>query len=79
MATHSVCLAISGFNITIIAGIFRALAERLVGKRRSMPVVLAGIAVYTFLVGADTPPSSVRPLWAASTSSPCTTAARPKP
>ena len=46
-------IAISGFNISIIAGLFSGLARRLFGKRRAMPVAIAGIIVYTILVGAS--------------------------
>ncbi len=46
-------IAISGFNISIIAGVFSGLSIRLFGKRRAMPVALAGIIVYTILVGAS--------------------------
>ena len=46
-------IAISGFNISIIAGLFSRLARRLFGKRRAMPVALAGIIIYTILVGAS--------------------------
>ena len=46
-------IAISGFNISIIAGLLSRLAQRLFGKRRAMPVALAGIIVYTILVGAS--------------------------
>jgi competence protein ComEC len=46
-------IAISGFNITILAGIFAAIAGRLLGRRRATPVVIAGIALYTILVGAS--------------------------
>ncbi len=46
-------IAISGFNISIIAGLFSRLSTRLFGKRRAMPVALAGIIVYTILVGAS--------------------------
>ena len=46
-------IAISGFNISIIAGLFSRLARRLVGKQRAMPVAIAGIIVYTILVGAS--------------------------
>lgn len=45
-------VAISGFNLTIVAGIFLALAHRLVGRRWEAPVALAGIWLYTALVGA---------------------------
>jgi len=46
-------IAISGFNISIIAGLFSGLSTRLVGKRRAMPLALAGIIVYAILVGAS--------------------------
>jgi competence protein ComEC len=46
-------IAISGFNISIIAGLFSRLARHLFGKQRAMPVALAGIIVYTILVGAS--------------------------
>lgn len=46
-------VAISGFNISILAGIFSSLANRLLGRRRGLPVALGAIAVYTLLVGAD--------------------------
>jgi competence protein ComEC len=46
-------IAISGFNISIIAGLFSGLSTRLLGKRRAMPVALAGIIVYAILVGAS--------------------------
>ncbi len=46
-------IVISGFNITIIAGIFAGLTERLFGKRRAVWVAIAGVAVYTVFVGAS--------------------------
>ena len=46
-------IAISGFNITIIAGIFAGLAQRLFGQRRAVWVAIAGVAVYTIFVGAS--------------------------
>ncbi len=46
-------IAISGFNITIIAGLFARTAQRLFGRRRASWVALTGIALYTLLVGAD--------------------------
>ncbi|MGA9351094.1 MAG: DNA internalization-related competence protein ComEC/Rec2 [Anaerolineae bacterium] len=46
-------IVISGFNISIIAGLFSGLSTRLFGKRRAMPLALAGIIVYTILVGAS--------------------------
>ncbi len=48
-------IAISGFNISIIAGLFSRLSTRLFGKRRAMPVVIAGILLYSGLVGAPPP------------------------
>lgn len=51
-------IAISGFNITIIAGVLAALARRVVGERRATLVVIVGLVVYTLLVGAA--PSVVR-------------------
>ncbi|RLC66429.1 MAG: hypothetical protein DRI48_04660, partial [Chloroflexi bacterium] len=46
-------IAISGFNITIISGIFAGLAERLFSKRRAIWVAIAGVVVYTIFVGAS--------------------------
>jgi len=46
-------IAISGFNISIISGLFSSLSTRLFGKRRAMPVAIAGIIIYTILVGAS--------------------------
>jgi competence protein ComEC len=46
-------IAISGFNIAIIAGLFGRLFTRWLGARRGAWAALAGIAVYTALVGAD--------------------------
>jgi competence protein ComEC len=46
-------IAISGFNIAIIAGIFFALFSRLFGQLRGSIIAILGIALYTFLVGAD--------------------------
>jgi len=45
-------IAISGFNISIIAGIFIFLFSRLFGARRGAFLAVLGIAFYTFLVGA---------------------------
>lgn len=45
-------IAISGFNIAILSGIFAALARRIVGERRGTFVVVAGLVIYTLLVGA---------------------------
>ncbi len=46
-------IAISGFNISIIAGIFFAFFSRLFGERRGAVVAILGIVLYTFIVGAD--------------------------
>ncbi len=46
-------IAISGFNITIIAALFVAVFNRLLGTRRGALAAVIGIAVYTILVGAD--------------------------
>jgi len=46
-------IAISGFNISIIAGIFFAFFSRFLGDRRGAIVAILGIALYTVLVGAD--------------------------
>jgi competence protein ComEC len=46
-------IAISGFNISIIAGLFLALFGRLLGVRRGAWVAGIGIGIYTLLVGAD--------------------------
>jgi competence protein ComEC len=51
-------IAISGFNITIIAGMLAALARRVVGPQRATFIVILGLGVYTLLVGAA--PSVVR-------------------
>jgi competence protein ComEC len=51
-------IAISGFNIAIIAGLFVALFSRLLGTRRGAVAAVLGIAAYTVLVGAT--PSVVR-------------------
>jgi len=46
-------LVISGTNIAFLTGILTAIGHRLIGKRKATVFVLAGIAVYTILVGAD--------------------------
>ena len=46
-------IAISGFNISIIAGIFFALFSRFFGDRRGTAIAILGIVIYTFIVGAD--------------------------
>ncbi len=63
-------VAISGYNISIVAGMLSLLAIRLTGgrtdfgpRRRGLTalIVLAGLAAYTLLVGAT--PSVVRAAW----------------
>lgn len=46
-------IAISGFNISIIAGIFFAFFSKFLGPRRGAVLAILGIAFYTLLVGAD--------------------------
>ncbi|MBU4225104.1 MAG: ComEC family competence protein, partial [Chloroflexi bacterium] len=46
-------IAISGFNITIIAALLVTVFNRLLGPRRGALAAVIGIAVYTLLVGAD--------------------------
>ena len=46
-------IAISGFNIAIIAAIFISLFSKIFGPRLGAVLAIAGIAFYTFLVGAD--------------------------
>ena len=48
-------IAISGFNIAIIAGIFVFLFSRFFGKRWGAVAAIAGIILYTILVGASPP------------------------
>jgi competence protein ComEC len=51
-------IAISGFNIAIIAGLFVILFSRFFGKRWGAVLAILGISFYTILVGAS--PSVVR-------------------
>ncbi len=46
-------LVISGSNIALLTGMLTAVGHRLLGRRKATPFVLAGIAMYTILVGAD--------------------------
>lgn len=46
-------IAISGFNITIIAALLLAVFGRWFGARRGAWLAVVGIALYTILVGAD--------------------------
>lgn len=55
-ATGSVhILVVSGFNIAIVCSVLMALGTRLVGKRAAGLLALAGVVLYTLLVGADPP------------------------
>lgn len=46
-------VAISGFNITIIAGVFLQSLRRLLGERRARPVAIFAVGLYAVLAGAD--------------------------
>ena len=46
-------IAISGFNISVLAGMLSMAARRLAGRRRMALLTIAGIAAYTILVGAS--------------------------
>ncbi|HSL46135.1 MAG TPA: ComEC/Rec2 family competence protein [Anaerolineales bacterium] len=46
-------IAISGFNISIIAGLFMTFFSRFLGPRRGALVAILGIIFYTILVGGD--------------------------
>jgi len=46
-------IAISGFNIAIIAGLFVSSFGRLLGERRGALAAILGVTLYTVLVGAD--------------------------
>lgn len=46
-------IAISGFNITIVAGLFASFFGRMLNPRRGAIAAVIGIAIYTILVGAD--------------------------
>lgn len=48
-------IAISGFNITVVSGLFAMLFGRLLGPRRGAVVALMAISFYTVLVGGDAP------------------------
>lgn len=48
-------VVISGFNITMVAGWVGRASRRLFGARSATWVALAGIGLYTLLVGADPP------------------------
>ncbi len=46
-------VAISGFNLTLVAGVLAVLARRFFGKKGELPVALGGVWLYTILVGAS--------------------------
>jgi competence protein ComEC len=46
-------IAISGFNITIVAGLFSRIFGRLLNPRRGALAAILGIGIYTLLVGGD--------------------------
>jgi competence protein ComEC len=46
-------IAISGFNITLIAGLASAATRRWLGRRRAVPLTLAAVWVYALLAGAS--------------------------
>ncbi len=46
-------IAISGFNIAIIAGLFATFFSRFLGPRRGALAAVIGIGLYTLLVGGD--------------------------
>ena len=46
-------IAISGFNIAILAGLFTGISTRLFGRKWGAAAAIAGISGYTILVGAD--------------------------
>lgn len=48
-------IAISGFNITIIAGALLKMLTRLIGRRWAVVITMPLIALYAVLVGADPP------------------------
>ncbi len=54
-------LAISGFNITILAGVFLKLAGRAFGRWRGALLAGVGITAYTLMTGAEA--SAVRAAW----------------
>jgi len=47
-------IAISGFNIAILAGFLGRFLSRF-GKRRTWPIIVVALFLYAFLVGADPP------------------------
>lgn len=54
-------VAISGFNITLLAGVLASLSSRMFGRWRGAILAGIGIALYTALTGGQ--PSAVRSAW----------------
>ncbi|GAB4404506.1 MAG: DNA internalization-related competence protein ComEC/Rec2 [Anaerolineales bacterium] len=48
-------IAISGFNITVIAGALLKMLTRIVGRRWAVAATISAVALYAVLVGADPP------------------------
>lgn len=46
-------IVISGSNIAVIAGVLLLLGKQIVGMRYAPPLAMAGVIIYTLLVGAD--------------------------
>ena len=46
-------IAISGFNISVVAAVLMSALGSVLGQRRARPLALLGIAAYTVLAGAD--------------------------
>jgi competence protein ComEC len=46
-------IAISGFNIAVVAGVLSKLGRRLLGAHRTTLFVILGLTIYTLLVGAS--------------------------
>jgi hypothetical protein len=53
MVGHIVCVAICGFNIAIVADLLMLAGTKALSKRPAVPLALAGIVLYTLLVGAN--------------------------
>lgn len=46
-------IAISGFNIALLAGLLVAVGEKFFSRRGAVLIAIPGVAIYTVLVGAD--------------------------
>ena len=53
-------VAISGANLTLVAGIFAALARRIGGRKRELALTVTAVWLYTLLVGAEIGRASCR-------------------